>query len=77
MEKKTSESERIDVDKNQSVDISEFKDIIRSASQERKNLQILLEFLDKKGDEFSEKKVLLEKVEKAIPKMDGHLTELR
>jgi len=73
--KKTLEDEKIDVDTNQSIDISEFKSFLKAATQERKNLQILLEFLDKKGDEFSEKKVLLEKVEQIIPKMDGHLVE--
>ncbi len=46
--KKTFEEEKLNVDTNQSIDISEFKDILRAATQERKNLQILLEFLDKK-----------------------------
>ena len=73
--KKTVEENKTDVDTNQSTDIAEFKDVLKAATQERKNLQILLEFLDKKGDEFSEKKVLMGKVEKALPQMDSHLVE--
>jgi hypothetical protein len=49
------------------IDPKEFKELIRLASQERKNLQLLVEYFDNKSDEMDERKQLFDRISNQVP----------
>ena len=48
-------------------DLKEFKSLVEVANQERKNLQLLVEYMGKNSDQFEERKLFFEKLNIQIP----------
>ena len=48
-------------------DSKEFKELIKIASHERKNLQLLVEYFEKKSDELEDKKKSFDRVSGEVP----------
>ena len=49
------------------AEVSQLRQLVKVAGQERKNLQLLIEYLDQKSEEFDDKKLFLEKINRQIP----------
>ncbi len=58
------------------TEASQLRQLVKVAGQERKNLQLLVEYLDQKSEEFDEKKLFLERINSQIPDTLQKLEEL-
>ncbi|NIQ02296.1 MAG: hypothetical protein GWM98_19435, partial [Nitrospinaceae bacterium] len=59
-----------------SFDANQFRELVMLAGQERKNLQLLVEYFNKKSEELDDRKLFLEKISDQIPDTLNRLDNL-
>ena len=65
-----------DISRPESFDRGEFKKLLEVATHERRNLQLLAEYFEKKGPEFEQRKFFFEKINEQVPDTLGKLETL-